>query len=199
MRCVLLLPNKMRMLFFMKIDYVAIGDLSIPSWNTIYILRPDLLVLADSLSSFGIMSPLVVRKEDNSIIDGSQRYKLISGNKNLSALFPDGLPVRYVDCDELDAMVLHVQINRGRGSMVAKQLSSIVRLLKKSRKFDEKDFVKHFCMKFDELELMMNPTIIKQRKISEHNYSRAWVPVEAPPGTIDKMPIVTEAPPNPDR
>jgi hypothetical protein len=187
------------MLFFMKIDFVAIGDLSVPSWNTVYILRPDLLVLADSLSSFGIMSPLVVRKEDNSIIDGSQRYKLIAGNKNLSALFPDGLPVTYVDCDELDAMVLHVQMNRGRGNMVAKQLSSIVRLLKKSRKFDEKDFVKRFCMKFDELELMMNPTIIKQRKISEHNYSRAWVPVEAPPGTVDKMPIVAEAPPNPDR
>ena len=183
----------------MKIDYVAISDLSVPSWNTVYILRPDLLVLADSLSSFGIMSPLVVRKEDNSIIDGSQRYKLISGNKNLLALFPEGLPVRYVDCDELDAMILHVQMNRGRGSMVAKQLSSIVRLLKKSRKFDEKDFVKRFCMKFDELELMMNPTIIKQRKISEHNYSRAWVPVEAPPGTVDKMPIVAEAPPNPDR
>jgi len=85
------------MLFFMKIDFVAIGDLSVPSWNTVYILRPDLLVLADSLSSFGIMSPLVVRKEDNSIIDGSQRYKLIAGNKNLSALFTDGLPVTYVD------------------------------------------------------------------------------------------------------
>jgi hypothetical protein len=187
------------MLFFMKIDFVAISDLKVPSWNTVYILRPDLLVLADSLSSFGIMSPLVVRKEDNSIIDGSQRYKMIAGNKNLAALFPDGLPVTYVDCDELDAMILHVQMNRGRGSMVAKQLSSIVRLLKKSRKFDEKDFVKRFCMKFDELELMMNPTIIKQRKIPDHNYSRAWVPVEAPPGTVDKMPVVTEAPPNPDR
>lgn len=183
----------------MKIEMVQISELSIPSWNSVYILRPDLLVLADSITSFGLQSPLVVRKADNTIIDGSQRYRLIAGNKSISALFADGIPVTYVDCDELDAMVLHVQMNRGRGAVVAKQLSAIVRLLKKSRKFNEQDFVKRFCMKFDELELMMNPTIIKQRKISEHNYSRAWVPVEAPPGTVDKTPVAFEAPPNQDR
>ena len=183
----------------MKIEIAQISDLVVPSWNTTYILRPDLLVLADSIMSFGLQSPLVVRKENNSIIDGSQRFKLISNNKRLAEKFTDGIPVTYVDCDELDAMVLHVQMNRGRGSIVAKQLSSVVRHLKKSRKFNEQDFVTHFCMKFDELELMMNPTIIKQRKITEHNYSRAWVPVEAPPGTVDKTPVAIEAPPNSDR
>lgn len=183
----------------MKIDLVKLDELHVPTWNTTHILRPDLLVLADSIVSFGIQSPLVVRKDDNSIIDGSQRYKLITGNKSIAEMFTDGIPVTYVDCDELDAMILHVQMNRGRGAIVAKQLSSIVRLLKKSRKCNEQDFVKRFCMKFDELELMLNPTIIKQRKISDHNYSRAWVPVEAPPGTVDKSPLLLETPPNPDR
>lgn len=183
----------------MKIEFVSINDLVVPEWDTVHILRPDLLVLADSITSFGLQSPLVVRKADNSIIDGSQRYKLIAGNKSISALFADGIPVTYIDCDELDAMVLHVQMNRGRGAMVAKKLSAIVRLLQKSRKFSEPDFAKRFCMKFDELELMLNPTIIKQRKITEHNYSRAWVPVEAPPGTVDKMPFTVESPPNADR
>jgi hypothetical protein len=187
------------MLFFMKIDFAKIEDLHVPSWNTTHILRPDLLVLADSITSFGIQSPLVVRKENNSIIDGSQRHRLIAGNKSIAGLFNDGLPVTYVDCDELDAMILHVQMNRGRGEIVAKQLSSVIRLLKKSKKCDEQDFVKRFCMKFDELELMLNPTIIKQRKISDYNYSRAWVPVEAPPGTVDKVPMMLETPPNPDR
>ena len=53
-------------------------------------------------------------------------------------------------------------------------------------------------MKYDELEVLFNPTILKQRKISEHKYSRAWVPVEAPAGTVDNGPT-TERPPNADR
>ena len=89
-------------------------------------------------------------------------------------------------------------LNQGSNNQLP-ELTHLVVGLESPSFLDEKDFVKRFCMKFDELELMMNPTIIKQRKIPDHNYSRAWVPVEAPPGTVDKMPVVTEAPPNPDR
>jgi hypothetical protein len=53
-------------------------------------------------------------------------------------------------------------------------------------------------MKTDELEVMLEASIIKTRKISEHTYSRAWVPIEAPAGTVDNSPLV-ERPPNSDR
>ena len=70
------------------------------------------------------------------------------------------------------------------------------------------DFNDHFAMKFDELELMLDGSIIKRRKVADHNYSRAWVPIEAPPGSTDSElarkhqvaeEIVIEKPPNPDR
>ena len=54
-------------------------------------------------------------------------------------------------------------------------------------------------MRGDEVELMLNPSIIKQRNVKDHRYSRAWVPVEAPPGTVDKAGQAIEAPPNKDR
>jgi hypothetical protein len=53
-------------------------------------------------------------------------------------------------------------------------------------------------MKPNEYSLMIDGTILKSRNIKEYTYSRAWVPVEAPPGTVDKGPTI-ESPPNADR
>jgi hypothetical protein len=95
-------------------------------------------------------------------------------------------------------MMMHLRFNRGRGTLVAKKISNIVRKLKQSGKYDRHDFDTLLCMKTDELEVMLEASIIKTRKISEHTYSRAWVPIEAPAGTVDNSPLV-ERPPNSDR
>jgi hypothetical protein len=52
-------------------------------------------------------------------------------------------------------------------------------------------------MRVDELELLLDGTLIKMRKIPQHTYSRAWVPIEVPAG--EELPVVIERPPNPDR
>jgi hypothetical protein len=183
----------------MKVEIVSLDDLVEPSWHATYILRPDMVTLAASIGAYGMLSPLIVHRGTNVVIDGTQRLKLLRGNLHLGKMFKDGVPVNYVDCDELDAMALHVQINRGRGLPLAKGVSNIVRMLFKSKKFSQDDFVKYFAMKYDELELMLDGTIIKHRDIANYNYSRAWVPVEAPPGTIEKAPVAIESPPNADR
>ena len=54
-------------------------------------------------------------------------------------------------------------------------------------------------MKFHELELMLDGTLIIHRDIKNHTYSRAWVPVEAPSGTVEEGRISIERPPNADR
>jgi hypothetical protein len=184
----------------MDIEYVDINELVEPKWNTTHLLRPDMLVLADSIGQHGVLAPLLVQKEKRLIIDGTQRVRLIRGNKHLLSALDGKTPIRWVDVDELDAMIMHVQINRGRSTMFAKKLSGIVRTLSATKKFSEADFITHFAMKPLELELMLNPTILKHRDIKNHTYSRAWVPVEAPPGTVEKgTKIIIEAPPNEDR
>jgi hypothetical protein len=174
-------------------------ELNIPEWNATYILRPDLLVLTAALMDYGVLSPLVVQKDGMNVIDGSQRLRAIRGNKHLSERFADGVPIHIIDCGETEAMALHVQLNRGRGNMVAHKLSRIVKQLKRSKAFSVEDFVARFCMKGDELELMLDGSIIKHRKVPNHRYSMAWVPVEAPPETVDKKEVTTEKPPNADR
>lgn len=180
------------------IKYVDASKLVVPEWRATHILRPDLLVLSASLNEFGFIEPIHIRKETNEIIDGSERYLLATKNEQIKSVVGKTIPVIEHDIDSLTAMMLHLRLNRGRGLLVAKQMSKIIRNLKRSKKYDKTDFDNLLCMKQVELDLMLEPSILKHKKIHEHTYSRAWVPVEAPPGTIDKAPVV-ERPPNEDR
>ncbi len=88
--------------------------------------------------------------------------------------------------------------------MVAHKLSKLVKTLKRVMRMTDTEYNDLFSMKFDELELMLDGSIIKHRKVASHNYSRAWVPIEAPPGTTDsdsaiRQKVAIEKPPNPDR
>ena len=53
-------------------------------------------------------------------------------------------------------------------------------------------------MRHDEFHLMLDGSLLKHRKVSEHNYSRAWVPVEADPKATE-LQVAIERPPNADR
>ena len=182
----------------LNIKYVDPAALKVPSWKATHILRPDLLVLSASLTEFGFVEPIHVRKATGEIIDGSERYLLATNIKQIAHHVKNGIPVIEHDIDSLSAMMLHLRLNRGRGNIVAKPMSNIIKKLRLSGKYKLTDFESLLCMKADELSLMIDGSLIKTRNIPEHRYSRAWVPVEAPPGTVDSGPIV-ERPPNADR
>jgi ParB-like chromosome segregation protein Spo0J len=181
----------------MEIELVDVSVLNKPTWHATHVLRPDLLVLSGSLADYGFMSPIIVQKSTNIIIDGYHRWMLVKDNKHMNKKFDGLVPVRYVDCDSLEARAMHMRLNRGRGALVAHKVSDIVRELIASGAYEEQDFDRILSMKYDELEILMDGTILKRKKISEHKYSRAWVPIEAPAGTVDSPNI--ESPPNSDR
>jgi hypothetical protein len=180
------------------IKYVDISTLVVPEWRATYILRPDLMVLSASLQEFGFIQPIHVRRGTNEIIDGSERWLLATNVKSIMNKIEGKIPVVEHELDSLESMMLHLRLNRGRGSLVAKPMSRVIRKLYISKKYDRKDFENLLCMKTDEADLMLDGGIIKARKIHEHTYARAWVPIEAPSGTVDREPTI-ERPPNKDR
>lgn len=93
--------------------------------------------------------------------------------------------------------MMHLRLNRGRGSLLAHRVSKVVKELVISGKYDEEDLGKLLSMKYDEISLLLDGTIIKKANVYDHKYSRAWVPIEAPAGTVESMSI--ERPPNADR
>ena len=181
-----------------EIEEVDPSTLIVPSWRATYILRPDLLVLSASLLDFGFIQPIHVSSRTGEIIDGSERYLLATNVKQIMETIGATIPVIKHDVGTMEAMEMHLRLNRGRGSVVAKPMSSIIKKLVRNRAANEKSLERTLCMKSNEYSLMIDGTILKSRNIKEYTYSRAWVPVEAPPGTLDKGPII-ESPPNSDR
>lgn len=180
----------------MKTENIKINDLQSGSWQASHILRPDLLTLAKSLADFGFLSPLIVRKTDNSIIDGYHRWRIVKDDKHLSKLFTE-VPCMVIDCDSIEASLIHLRLNRGRGFLVADRVSAVVKGLVRSKKYSEEDLSQLLSISSDEFDLLIDGTILKRVNYPEHKYSRAWVPIEAPKGATDN--VVIEGPPNSDR
>ena len=181
----------------MKIDYTPFDSIKPAEWRTNYVLKPDMELLRLSMNESGWLQPILVRAADMSIIDGTHRW-VIAGEKHFQRRHGSEIPVMFFDVDEIDAMVMHVRMNRARGEIFAKHFSKLLKKIVLSDKYSAEELEDILIMSPDEVDLMLAGGLLKQRKIPNHEYSRAWVPVEAP--SADKLNAVSiERPPNPDR
>lgn len=185
----------------MKLDRLSTDQLIPAPWATSHVLRPDERLLTDSLAEHGWLSPLVVRetgRKQYQVIDGNQRLRLLRDEKKLAALATGKVPVHVVDCDEVEAMLMHMRLNRGRGMVVAKRVSLLLHEVLASRRYSAQELRVRLCMTNEEFAVLHDAVYVKMKAVSQHRYSRAWVPIEAPkPGeTRDDMEY--EYPVNPD-
>lgn len=180
----------------MEISLIQLGDLKKGDWQSTHILRPDLKALANSIAELGFIVPLIVMKRDNSIIDGYHRWMIVKESKDLSKSITE-IPCVVIDCDSLEASMMHLRLNRTRGTLVAHRVSELVKKLIRSKKYSEEDLRRLLSMSEEEIDVLLDGTIIKRVNISEHKYSRAWVPIEAPKGAVEDF--TAEKPPNADR
>lgn len=167
------------------------------TWRATHVLKPDLKVLVRSIEKYGLISPIIIQKDSNTIIDGHHRIIAISMSKELVKRFGKGVPCTEFDIDDIEAMIMAVQINRGRGLIIAKRMSNIVKHIYRSKKYSIDEIDEFFNMGVLESELMLDGSLIKTKNLKEHVYSKAWVPIEAPAKSKD-VPII-ESPPNMDR
>lgn len=181
-----------------NVEVVDGGVLVAAPWRSNYVLRPDQKTLAESLRLYGWTAPIVASSRTQMIIDGHERWLIAVNDAEVVARDGGKVPVLWVDCDEIEAMMMHVRINRGRGSLYAKPLSNLVRRVLRSGAYDENQLRTVLGMSLDEMELLSDGGFVKSRKIAEHKYSKAWVPVEAPPGAVAPS-MSIERPPNADR
>lgn len=182
-----------------NIEYVEPSVLSIPEWRATYTLRPEMLVISASLSQFGFIQPIHARLSTGEIIDGSERFSLATSIPQILRKSSGKIPVVFHDVDQIDAMLMHVRLNRGHSHVLAQKTSNIIRMVRRSGKYGASDFEDMLCMRAEELSVMIDGTLLKTRSLKEHNYARAWVPIEAPPGSVEPQSFSIERPPNPDR
>ena len=182
----------------MNITYVPISSIRPADWRTTHILKPDLKLLVKSMVEYGWLSPIIVRKSDSKIIDGFHRWMIADQDAEFRGKYGDLVPVLFVDVDLIDAMMMHIRLNRSRGQIMAKYLSLVVRDILVSKKYDTKDLRSALIMTDEELAVLIDGSLIKHRNIKEHKYSKAWIPVEISTSE-PAAPVAIERPPNADR
>lgn len=181
----------------MIISNVPTDGVKPAEWRTNYVLKPDMDLLRISMNDFGWLQPLVIRAADGTIIDGVHRW-VIACEKDFQKRHGKDVPCIYVDCDEIDAMVMHIRLNRARGEIFAKPFARLLKKIVLSDKYSAEDLEDILVMSPDEVDLMLAGGLLKSRKIPQHQYSRAWVPVEAPSADSVQQASI-ERPPNADR
>ena len=169
---------------------VPIGSIRPAPWRATYIIRPDLKLLEQSITNMGMLYPIIVQKDTNYIIDGFARWVAMQNLKE------EEVTIQFADLDETDAMVLHVQMNRGRGDVVAKDLSQLIQRCLRSDKYDFETLRLKFNMTIDEFSVLADGALVKRKKMKEHKYSKAWVPIETS-GFVETPQI--ERPKTPDK
>ena len=108
----------------LRIEYVAIGDLRPDPFNPRRISDEEMEALTRSIREFGLVDPLVVRKEDRSIIGGHQR--LVAAKR----LGFTEVPVVFVDLSEEQARLLNLALNRISGAWDEELLAQLFKELK---------------------------------------------------------------------
>lgn len=88
----------------LEITYVPLTALQAASYNPRSITDPNLKRLTDSLTQFGVVDPIIARR-DGLVIGGHQRLKAAQ------ALGLTEVPVIYVDLDDTQAKALNVALN----------------------------------------------------------------------------------------
>ena len=178
-----------------NIERVSFEAVRPATWRATYTFRPEMKLLTQSLKDLGWIAPIVVRKEDATIIDGFARWVCAQSDKEISKRDKKTVPVVWVSCDEVDAMVHHVRLNRARGNIVAKPLSRVVSLALASGKYSPDELRASLGMTADEFDMLRSPHLLIIKAAKEHAYSKAWVPIEAPPvGEIITSTAVTPIP-----
>ena len=181
-----------------KYELIKVDDVVPSPWRATYIIKTDLRLLANSIHRYGWISPVVLRRDSGSdkysIIDGHERVALCSENREL-LVYGEFVPAKVLtDLPEIESMLMHVSINRARGSVLNAKLSRIIRDAVFSGAHDADSLMAMLSMTKDEFQVLLDGSLVKMRKISEHSYSKAWVPIEA---DADERPQF-ERPPNKD-
>lgn len=109
----------------MKVIYRSTAELRTMTapYNPRTISDHDLSALGRSMTSFGVVEPVVINKRTSRIVGGHQRVKAAEGAGI------DKLPVVQVDLDEVQEKQLNLALNRISGEFDVEKLSELLREL----------------------------------------------------------------------
>lgn len=161
-----------------RIEWRDASTLDGNDYNPNVVFTPELRLLERSLLKTGWVQPILINKE-GVIIDGFHRSRLSLDSKPLRERYGGRCPCAVLDVDRATAMLLTIRMNRAKGSHVALRMSNIVRELIDQHHLDPSEIAQEIGATRDEIDLLYQEDVFKQRNIKDYAYSKAWYPAES--------------------
>lgn len=116
-----------------EIHWYDISQLKEASYNPRFITTKSLEGLKNSISTFGLLDPIVFNKRTNNIVSGHQRYKAAQ------ELELEKIPVIEVDIDENTEIKLNLTLNNPhiQGQFIPDQVSRLLSQIENDNFFAE--------------------------------------------------------------
>lgn len=160
-----------------RIEWRNAADLNANDYNPNVVYSPELRLLERSIILTGWVQPILITA-DGTIIDGFHRAMLARDSERIRARYGGLAPCAVLDVPRHKAMVLTIRMNRAKGSHVAIRMSAMVREMVEVLGMDRQEVAAEIGATAQEIDLLLQPSVLKAKDVSNAPYSRAWVPEE---------------------
>jgi ParB-like chromosome segregation protein Spo0J len=161
-----------------SVQWLEACTLNANDYNPNAVHSPEMALLELSLLMTGWVQPILVRQADMEIIDGFHRWRLAQESKELLERYAARLPCCVLDLTRPQAMLLTIRMNRAKGTHVAFRMSAVVRELIDKHSVPREQIMAEIGATAEEVQLLYQEDVFKQRGIKDYKYSKAWVPEE---------------------
>jgi hypothetical protein len=160
-----------------RVVWMAANKLDANDYNPNVVFTPELRLLERSILTTGWVQPLLINP-DSIIIDGFHRWRLSLDSEVLRKQYKGLVPCCIIKVDRPHAMLLTIRMNRAKGAHVAVRMSDVVRRLLNEYHMDPAEIAGEIGATLDEIELLSQENIFKNKNLASYKYSRAWTPRE---------------------
>ena len=153
-------------------------ELKANHWNPNVVFTPELKLLERSIMKTGWVQPILVTPE-GTVIDGFHRWTLSKTSDDIISRYKYQVPTAILDISEGEAMCLTVRINRAKGDHTATLMSDLVRELTEVHGMDMQQIAVNIGATVQEVELLHQADLFKERNLKDYKYNKAWYPKES--------------------
>ncbi len=152
------------------------AGLNANDYNPNVVQNAELDLLKLSLMKQGWVQPILI-DAGGRIIDGFHRATLCRTDRQLRARYPL-IPCAVLPLSRPEVMLLTIRINRAKGTHAALRMSAIVQELVKEHGMSRASVAAEIGGTVAEVDLLLQASLFKAKDLSNHRFSRAWVPTK---------------------
>lgn len=157
-----------------NIEWWHADELHANGWNPNVVFTAELRLLERSILMQGWIQPVLINATGQ-VIDGFHRWQLSKDSDALRQKYGGMVPCAVLPINEFQARILTVRINRAKGTHVAMRMADLVKDLVDEGGMDIKSVATELGATRQEVELLYQNEIFKQKNLKDYKYSQAWV------------------------